>query len=747
MFIVTLSQKLDGKISQIRLSDLEDRLKLARREVVGIEKERERHDKLRDLLKKRYDSLFVPYPVIGLAHLEQYHMPFSPVFCFFYLLLYRKSNELHCYVVSELIKNGVDQCNTAMSRLLKEKRTNKNKLTKAEKKEFRRKAIEWLDLRISALVDQVNGIDQSVTAILKEVEGLYQTSIESSSIAEGDNLTLAVKGRNSGKQQRKRKASEGNHPHTHRKRKPQPRQSLSNNKHKKQKGNSRKSGSTRVGSSADDDFNKDNSSDNDENNASLSNCNVDIEFIGGTDGHDDDHGPALLDTNSSWRSVPLTSYHSRERSKADQSPRFRNTQYFDMDKTESKKGARRRNHAGSTFNARKNNHQSRLEFETDGAKDGKRNQNSNVGALQSFRTGEKRSNGGQRRNGMPRSKDNTIGIDKRGLPESIIPDFLSNECSFESLLLHRKDIQNPQQQKSSLTTFSAPTSKPHDAHSTSSKPISKPSESAPSTNSLPSDDNRSLGELCQSLKEFYPSKLHLCQGIFPALLNSVLSMSNEEQKKGIVTAFRTLLTFLQNKCSTFLDMLQSDHQLACFHMDCWAVVFHFIQKKMHLKLTEEDGLVHTIFSKAAPLADHVLIMMIDVLYSQLLNDSWGRSQPISRKAFDCLCSLRNSVESVIPLIPKVPSLLIKIGRQNWHPSRIDKKVYFVSAIDPKIHVHFLSSGRNTYSPKGMLRTFIPLIINYFLSSLTYSQQELSVLIFTFYLGNSITMVTTMLCSP
>ena len=71
--------------------------------------------------------------------------------------LYDESGELNRRIIRELIRNGIDQLNKALRRLMKkgERQANKEKLTEAQKKLCRKTNVELMDLNVANLLDMI----------------------------------------------------------------------------------------------------------------------------------------------------------------------------------------------------------------------------------------------------------------------------------------------------------------------------------------------------------------------------------------------------------------------------------------------------------------------------------------------------------------------------------------------------------------------------------------------------------------
>lgn len=212
--------------------------------------------------------------------------------------------------------------------------------------------------------------------------------------------------------------------------------------------------------------------------------------------------------------------------------------------------------------------------------------------------------------------------------------------------------------------------------------------------------DKSLDALCQMLKNSFPIDLRSCHESLTSLTASIISKSGEpSSKEDAVAVFQTLLTVFKRKCTTLLDILQTHPGVALFQLDCWSLVFCMLEKKWNNAISPEDKVLRTIFGKSTALAHHVLFQVLDALCSQLLWEEYGATPTFDARTFDGLRALCVQIGKVVPLLPTVCSLLLKMGSLKWHASLTNgekendpAKAYYVSAIDPLMHKRFISSG-------------------------------------------------------
>jgi hypothetical protein len=219
-----------------------------------------------------------------------------------------------------------------------------------------------------------------------------------------------------------------------------------------------------------------------------------------------------------------------------------------------------------------------------------------------------------------------------------------------------------------------------------------------SQSSPPFPVNRGVHDACTSLTHNYPNDIELCSGSLSDLFIIVRKEISDEET---VIIFRSVLAVFHKRCSTFLDLLVSDHNSACIQLKCWTLVFEMVNLNLHKKLQANDGAVFCVFTNPAVIASHVLLQIIDCLYSQILWREWGGVPQFNANVFECFDQLRNQIGLVVPLVKLVPDLLrTKFSSQCWHRSQLtDEKendrsmLYFVSSINPNEHIQFLTTGQ------------------------------------------------------
>lgn len=612
------------------------------------------------------------------------------------------SGELNKHIIQELHRSGVDLCNEAMKSLLtrRERRANEDSLNEEQKKQCRPSAIGLMDLNVANLNDAVREIDGKVTSFQKEVDKELKERVmeeDAEKMDNGDVRPLKVQRKKKAKKRRTtaEKEWDSHHPHASRKRKvssssgQQSRQHQPGLKQRKKQGDSgrrtannatsnnssrrnatdagkRKSSSTTNSGKRKSapptestlDTEEQQSSGEVESAAATTNFEPDIEFIGDTDDIDDDHHGSVLPagvSNGAGRSSVS------RRGAAQQRPARSNSVPSSQ--------ASSRGGGGSSYSQQSRpisenmGHWLKRQEDSDTPRPRASNAQSNISRRQGGVSSVARS----KNNAAAAATARTAGIASPAIPRALSADML-----FDSLSLRGNNVSAE--------------------------------EEHPMTH--PAADGRLLSELCQEMKECYPSRMQSCQNVLHALTASILSKSLEGDgitKDEVVTVLQALLHVLQRKCTTLLDILQTNPEVASLQMDCWCLVFRMFEKKLlHGKIVQDDGILYQIFGKHSTtfLAKHMLLQVIDVLYSQLLWEEYGQTATFDNQVFDQLRSLCRRIESIVPLFPTVCDLLsLKFGKLSWHKSlTIEQKenelenMLFVSAIDPEMHMKFIQSG-------------------------------------------------------
>ena len=217
--------------------------------------------------------------------------------------------------------------------------------------------------------------------------------------------------------------------------------------------------------------------------------------------------------------------------------------------------------------------------------------------------------------------------------------------------------------------------------------------------------NGNIHDICSAVVVNYPSNLKTCGD----LLNNLSSLIKKELPQDeVVTIYKCMLAVFQKRCSTFLDLLRSDSKDANFHIKCWTLVFKMTHHKLNRMLRQEDGLLFDIFCKHIPLTSHIMLQVIDSLYSQLLWREWGASPKFHGNTMKYFAQLRDEIAFFIPPVKLVIDLVrFKFEPQTWHRSKLmeeksnsKSKLYFVSAVDIDDHVGFLTTGTHKSALEG-----------------------------------------------
>jgi len=596
--------------------------------------------------------------------------------------LEKKAHSLHKYVVEELIRNGVDKCNYIMKRLTR--RTMAAGMGKSERIRYKRN-IEGLDLKVDNLGPLVEEVDKDVTK--------FQTELDKA-IAEAEYRLLDVfspsRTTSHTGQKRKRNSSEKEwNPHQHASHKKSYGKSHESS-NMKQPGNrsshastaQQKEGASNANQSEeinDDTVDFDISSDveiesSDVNDVAANRYqSIDNDSIGETD--ELDNGPAIHDTTRSWHTSSSKFRHKessgvqRERS--------------EIRRTSSKKRPKER--LPTYRHIRREGRSERASSTTNSIGVRPRQSQGLLGMDQGNATGTNKSGSRepQRTESLQSNRNNLAGqrqangrssTSTSSRRERVIQNFLTPEHLFNSL---------PASQQNNVVTRGA------GSHNQTREvgPRDNNNSSTLMINSLP------LNELCASLRESDPQGLDSYREVLSAMSNSIPS-GNEE----VITLFQTLHRLLKAKCSTLLDVLNCDPQMACFQMDCWSVVFRLMEQNFHNQLPQNDVL-WKVFGKSTALARHIILQIIDVLYSQLMGDGYGDAPRLTDQLFRRMRSLCSQIGRVVPILPELPNLFKNLPVQLWYSSLICdqkentcEKTIYVSMLDPKIHQRLIMEG-------------------------------------------------------
>ena len=643
--------------------------------------------------------------------------------------LYDESGELNRRIIRELIRNGIDQLNKALRRLMKkgERQANKEKLTEAQKKLCRKTNVELMDLNVANLLDLVGEIDNKVTSFQKEVKQEILLSGDShveTMDHDGDAFPADDEtDEDLGVQRQKRrkvvtKDRNDYHPHASRKRKSssastggasrtsskQTRQhstervvSSSNQRRNATSSRQRTSSSARVlghtsAATKDDDNMSIGSADFD---TSMDFGSTDVDFVGDTDDIDDNQRSLLPAMSDSGRSASQKQQRIREafhsgssrggsgNSKSRQSrpttERMENwlQKQNDDGQVELEPGAKRKQStisSGLNRQAPASGSSQIDQTSTRGTNNTRTAQQRQPQGSATSRTSQPRprdtvhSNSTRRRQGgtLSRSKNNSTVAqldDMESTTRPTVPRALSADVLFDTVFSQRSNMNEEQPMRP--------------------------------------NNSRSLHDLCQELQDSFPNNLDSCRNVLTTITSHIMSKcENELHKHEIILLFQALLSVLQRKCTTLLDIIQTNPEVASVQMDCWCLIFRMFEKKLNSELGDEDGIIYKIFCKRTTMASYILLQIVDVLYSQLLWEEYGQTPPFHDSVFDQIRVLCIRISAVVPLLPSVCDILIsKLSKPKWHKSlTIEQKenelakVLFVSALDPEMHKRFLTLG-------------------------------------------------------
>jgi hypothetical protein len=621
------------------------------------------------------------------------------------VLSFINSDVLNQYIINELHRNGVDLCNKALLRLLskRERRENEAKLTIAQKKLCRIAAVDMWDVRVVELCDLVREVDSKVTSFQKEVEKELQLAEEDQgSVGDAghyigaDAFSTDVSGNLAMESHRsinkRRSKSDDQHPHASRKRKQssgysQPYLELK----RRQQGSRWEPDSIGNPSNCDtDDFTREMTTSsankitsNDEANHAVELNGADatsfepVDFVGDMDDLESSADMGKSCTGKASRNI-ITQQRQNRGGSSRESPR---------------------GGSGLRFERRINPMADTMSDWLDRQEEGRNRERQQKKAL-----------------GRQSSRKH---IKNAGIRQATSTDRQEIETQPTCSRIHNKEAIKKSRTRTSMIIRGSCSGIPPElsAETLFDSIIDNINRSSDGEQYVNYGAGRTWMELCCELKDLHPYNMPLCQNILDALTTAVVSTIEENiQKDDIITLLRTLLSIFQMKCTTLLDMIQKSPDLASFQIKCWCLVFRMFEKKMNDCLCPQDGLIFKIFGNRTHVANHILLQIVDALYSQLSREEYGQAQTFNSRVYDELRSLCIRIGYVVPLLPTVCELLTrKLGRPRWRLSLINdqkenepEKALFVSAIDPCVHKGFMASGDHLSPSQGVfISIFLP----------------------------------------
>ena len=571
------------------------------------------------------------------------------------------SHKLHKGVVQKLIREGIDQCNVAITRFHSERKSNRDCYRKSRSKR------DQSDARVFQLNDDITELDRAVTALRKKIDELSSSGLSSSGydvFTDGVDSDDASLGRTTSQPASKRRVAEkqwDHHQHASKKRRKtsfkknkqhvtqQSRKRRVNGERRNEKfisseraksnNEARRSGVGRTTSkrATSRQMQRKEMKGHDD---SAGFEFMPVDFVGETDENDVHPLPSR---NQQSRQTQLSRINSGN-------IRHANERAYSRNKTQANN---RRNNAHNDTRGLTHSqiHTSRSDGTETNAQHGVR---------------------ADMRHPSQSWKEQQDDLARRHLIEPPLPMSLSTANIFQSLA---SVVKVPVHEYINQT--------------------------------LPSSQlaNGGVSYLCSAIAENYPNDIKACWGLVSDLLPHVQKDLSDEDSCLI---FRAMLAIFQKRCSTFLDLLCFNTEEGCLHIKCWTLVFKMIQHKLHNRLEEKDGLAFSIFKNSAVLVNHILHQMIDCLYSQLLWQEWGAIERFNEQIINCFAELRDDIGAVSPLPKLVADIIrVKFGPQNWHRSKMTdekendrSKMYFVSAINPDDHAQFLMTGQRKSTAEG-----------------------------------------------
>lgn len=200
-------------------------------------------------------------------------------------------------------------------------------------------------------------------------------------------------------------------------------------------------------------------------------------------------------------------------------------------------------------------------------------------------------------------------------------------------------------------------------------------------------DDLSISVVCDKLSTKYPVEEHFCSSLLhrlPLLLNNPHVLDGNSHYVA-VSIFETFLKIFQKHGAISLqEMIQVKSKVLLLHLKLLVCVFKILKQNLHSYLKKEDGLIFKVFSISGQcsIVEYIIMQLIDVLYSQLLPNEWGKPQMVPPVIYDMLKNLRDEVGSIVHLTEIVSKLLYKRFQcQKWQKSSIGDERWFVSSID------------------------------------------------------------------
>ena len=187
-----------------------------------------------------------------------------------------------------------------------------------------------------------------------------------------------------------------------------------------------------------------------------------------------------------------------------------------------------------------------------------------------------------------------------------------------------------------------------------------------------------------------------------------------DKRKSILGIFRIILSLLQKYGAKSLqEMIQTmEEEYVIVHMNLLICIAKLLKLNAHSYLFDDDGLMYQLFTTRGPkcILELLVLQMIDVLYSHLLPDCWGKPKLMSRTIYKSFLSLRDTIANVTHLTELVSfSLSARFGCQQWRkaiPSHgqnnyNENEKWFVSALDSDGLSKLFENDAKTNNAKGM----------------------------------------------
>ena len=199
-------------------------------------------------------------------------------------------------------------------------------------------------------------------------------------------------------------------------------------------------------------------------------------------------------------------------------------------------------------------------------------------------------------------------------------------------------------------------------------------------------------ELCEKLAQCYLDDKTRASELLKQIPYS-FTREKGDKRESALGIFQIMLSLLQRYGAKSLqEMIQTmNDDFVVVHMNLLSSIAKLLELNAHSHLLVDDGLVYQVFSTRGSncILELAVLQMLDILYSQLLPDCWGKPKLVSRTVFISFLSLRDAIGKLTHLTELVSiSLSARLECQQWRraiplfgQNNNDNEKWFVSAID------------------------------------------------------------------